>query len=399
MIVRTLLSFWAVTLLAASFPAAPAGTAFYSPPALGTGVHGDLIWSRALDGGAVLPSAARNELVLYRTTAVDGSDVAVSGMVAIPKGTAPRGGWPVVTWAHGTTGDGLQCAPSRYPANGSMYQYLKVADNVLDDFVAHGYAVVQTDYEGQGTPGVHPYLVGEAEGRDTIDIVRAARQLDPNIGTRYVVLGHSQGGHSAIFAASLGQAWAPELTLLGVVALAPASQLGPWIKSLPKQSDSELGFGFAGLLIRAYASVYPDVRTEQLFVPAAAPFEEQLGRLCAGELFAQDSWGGLIPAKVFAPGADLAPLLRRIAQNDPGAARIAVPALLVQGSADDIVPAVATEVLDSQLCDSKTLLTFDEVEGANHINVIWRARTTVRDWVDDRFAGKPAASNCAALNR
>ena len=399
MIVRMLLSFWAVALVAASFPAAPAGTAFYAPPALGPGVHGDLIWNRALDGGAVLPSAARNELVLYRTTAVDGSDVAVSGMVAIPKGTPPHGGWPVVTWAHGTTGDGPECAPSRYPASGALYSYLKIANSVLDDFVARGYAVVQTDYEGQGTPGVHPYLVGEAEGRDTIDIVRAARQLDPNIGTRYVVLGHSQGGHSAIFAASLGQAWAPELTLLGVIALAPASQLGGWLKSLPKQSDPEFGFGFAGLLMRSYASVYPDVHLEQLLVPAAAPFEAQLGKLCVVELTEQDSWGGLIPAKVFAPGADLAPLLRRVAQNDPGSVRIAVPALLLQGSADEIVPAVFTETLDSQLCDSKTPLMFDEVDGADHIGIVWRSRATMRDWVDDRFAGKPAVSNCAALNR
>ena len=155
MISRTLLSFLTVALLAASYPPAPAGTAFYTPPALSRGTHGDLIWSRALDGSAVLPSAARNELVLYRTTAVDGSDVAVSGMVAVPKGTPPHGGWPVVTWAHGTTGDAPQCAPSRYPASGSLYPYLKIADDVLDDFVAHGYAVVQTDYEGQGTPGVH----------------------------------------------------------------------------------------------------------------------------------------------------------------------------------------------------------------------------------------------------
>jgi hypothetical protein len=56
-------------------------------------------------------------------------------------------------------------------------------------------------YQGLGTPGKHPYLIGEAEGRSVLDIVSAARQLDPKIGLRFLISGHSQGGQSALFAA------------------------------------------------------------------------------------------------------------------------------------------------------------------------------------------------------
>jgi hypothetical protein len=41
--------------------------------------------------------------------------------------------------------------------------------------------VVQTDYEGLGTPGTHPYLNGPSEGRRVLDMVRAARRLDGSL--------------------------------------------------------------------------------------------------------------------------------------------------------------------------------------------------------------------------
>jgi hypothetical protein len=66
--------------------------------------HGDLIWARKLTGAAVAPGAASTKVVLYRSQGVDGKATAVSGIVALPKGKAPKGGWPVITYAHGMTG-------------------------------------------------------------------------------------------------------------------------------------------------------------------------------------------------------------------------------------------------------------------------------------------------------
>ena len=47
----------------------------------------------------------------------------------------------------------------------------------LARWVKAGYAVVRTDYQGLGTPGVHGYLIGKDEGRSVLDIVRAARKV------------------------------------------------------------------------------------------------------------------------------------------------------------------------------------------------------------------------------
>src|SRR6185437_8751422 len=95
-----------------------------------------------------LSKAKRTTLVLYRSTSFDGKPIAVSGTVAIPKGNPPPGGWPVVSWAHGTTGIADECAPTRLAGDRSA-NYVRTE---LDTWLSKGYAVVRTDYEGLGTP-------------------------------------------------------------------------------------------------------------------------------------------------------------------------------------------------------------------------------------------------------
>src|SRR4051794_32525835 len=97
---------------AATVPKGPSGTDFYKTPAHFPSGHGAAIQWRKLTGESVLKSAKSNRLLLYRSQSADGGKVAVSGTVAVPKGKAPTGGWPVVTWAHGTTGIADACAPS-----------------------------------------------------------------------------------------------------------------------------------------------------------------------------------------------------------------------------------------------------------------------------------------------
>src|SRR6478735_8949332 len=177
----------------ATAPRGPSGLAFYNPPSnLPSGPHGTLIWQRPAGGSVPLTSAART---------TQGRAAAVSGSVSIPKGKPPKGGWPVITYAHGTTGSADICAPSRVHNGAPAESLITYVDPELNAWVNAGYAVVRTDYQGLGTPGPHPYLIGKSEGRSVLDIVRAARDVFPGIGKRFLIAGHSQGGQSALFAA------------------------------------------------------------------------------------------------------------------------------------------------------------------------------------------------------
>ena len=154
---------------------------------------------------------------MYLSESVQGDPIAVTGLILVPSTPAPSGGYPVVSWAHGTTGIADQCAPSLKPNDLAQ---------LANPLLGAGYVVTATDYEGLGTPGRHPYIVGDSEARGVLDIVRAAHHLQGlDVSNRYLVWGHSQGGHAAMFSLHIAHDWAPELDLVGVVAGAPPSQL------------------------------------------------------------------------------------------------------------------------------------------------------------------------------
>src|SRR5699024_338597 len=136
----------------------------------------------------------------------EGTPAVASAVVYAPDGATAA---PGIAWAHGTTGQAPGCAPSLMSMeSGAML--------VLEEILAAGWAVVATDYTGLGTPGPHPYLGGEGEGRSVIDSVRAAAGTDLAVSDQTVVWGHSQGGHAALWAAGMWGAYAPEIPLLGV---------------------------------------------------------------------------------------------------------------------------------------------------------------------------------------
>ena len=98
---------------------------------------------------------------------------------------------------------------------------MPLANALLDK----GWVVTASDYQGEGTPGLLPYIAGVSAARNTIDIVRAARDFPAaHASDQYVVWGHSEGGQTAMFASNIGPTYAPELKLQGVVAGAPPSQ-------------------------------------------------------------------------------------------------------------------------------------------------------------------------------
>ncbi len=156
---------------------------------------------------------------LYRSTGLKGEPIPVSGAIFIPSGPAPAGGRNVIAWAHPTSGVAPACAPSLYPDRAGLIWNLR-------EMLGQGYVVVATDYPGLGTDGIHPYLIGESEGRAVLDSVRAARHLTKGgASNRFAVWGHSQGGHAALFTGEIAARYAPELELVGVAAAAPATYL------------------------------------------------------------------------------------------------------------------------------------------------------------------------------
>ncbi len=363
---------------------APAGLKFYTPPSpLPAGRHGDVIWSRTITSGPVLKNAARTTLVLYRSNALDGKSIAVSGTFAIPKGKAPKAGWPVISWAHGTTGSADICAPSRDNATDPAHAYISYAYPQFELWLKKGYALALTDYEGLGTPGPHPYLVGHSEGRGVLDIVRAARKLDPSIGQRFAIAGHSQGGQSALFAAADAPKWTPELQLRGVAAFAPLSQLTTIIAAASALTTPG-GLSGEGALILDSMTRGAGLSVNDFGTPEALALLPQVQTKCLPQLGLKDSFGAIAPSQILRADAPLAKLNPTLDATNP-ALKIKAPILLLQGESDSTVFKVFTDQLNTQLGGLGDSVTYLPYPGVEHGGIVAAGEPKTTAWLKTRF--------------
>lgn len=373
----------------AAVPTGPAGDAFYTPPKKLPGkTHGDAIWVRRLTNDQTLSQAKTNLLVLYRSTSVSGKPIAVSGTIHLPKGKAPKGGWPVVSWAHATTGIGDQCAPSRNPGAGSsVFAYHVYIEGLLDRWLEAGFAVVRTDYEGLGTKGAHPYLVGVSEARGTLDIVRAARQYSSRVGSRVAVAGHSQGGHATVFAAAIARKWTPELNLRGAAALAPFSH-GDEILSNDQYADSAgPRTGYFAYFARGFDAAYPKLDIPSRLTDLGRDLYPLSLSLCVAEITSPDSeFAKYSPRQLVAGGKIPADVLAVARANDPTDLRIGAPLLIEQGNADTTVLPGLTTILAEDIAERGGKVTYRLHEDVNHTTVAFgRPQDETFAWVAKRL--------------
>jgi len=283
--------------------------------------------------------------------------------------------------------------PATRPAIPS-HIYNQLADATLSQWVKRGYVVLKTDYEGLGTPGSHPYLVGASEARSTVDILLAARRLLPAIGRSWAVMGHSQGGHAALFTASLAPAWAPDLDMIGAVAIAPAGGAHDLIAGLrdartPARTPAPT-LGFVALVLIGAAAADHSVRLDQVLTAAALRLLAKAEIVGIDDLLAPCSPVPLVPAGMFRPDADLGPLLNVLAANDPAMLRPRVPVLILQGDDDPIVARPSTDHIARSLHASGTMLAYHRYPGRGHYDLIQAAHTENARWIDARLGQAPS---------
>lgn len=378
-------------------PKVPSGKKFYSPPKkLWKGPAGTVVWSRPATGLSRLKSARVNRTVIYRSRSIRGKSSVVSGTIAVPRGKAPKGGWPIVSWGHVTTGAADLCAPSAVTADNTELERLTRSKELLNLLLDNGIAVARSDFEGIGTPGPHPYLIGKSLGRAMIDITVAAHGMNLNIGRRWIPAGHSEGGQGALFAASMAASRAPELRLKGVSAFAPASHIEN-ILDLARLanfvSPVTAGFSALGGLILAGAELDEPAlsavyREGGGLSPEAVSLLPQVESRCLNDLSLPDSWGGLAPAKIEGPNSEaaLSALFDVLNRNDPRSLSLpGLPVRLDQGDIDFVVMKWHTTAVAESLTASGAKVDYATWPGADHTNI-----------TDPGYAAEPAAAWLAA---
>nr|WP_174558936.1 alpha/beta fold hydrolase [Acinetobacter bouvetii] len=343
--------------------------------------------------------SANKTLMTYKMLGVNGTETQATALLFTPKTPKPAGGWPIVAWAHGTTGVADACAPSQQGLKGNEYFIAKL--------LAAGYAVVAPDYEGLGEPSgkeLHPFLNLKSEAYSITDAVVAARKnLGNTTEQRWATVGHSQGGQAALGAAQYASR--AQLTYKGTVAVAPASYLSMILKGGEQKAAAESDLNtkisilapldtFTALITAGLRNPHPALKYSEVFASPTDLVAAEAESICY-DVLGQNLYGAMMKFKTQNGTLDNYPRTQpnfmtsvKVVQqflttdSQPLQTAVTTPIFIYQGSDDDTVPKGATDLLVSVAAGKGTKINY-VTDADNTITPKWTHATVYTNNLDE----------------
>ena len=370
----------------------PVPDAFYTPPADVPSEPGTLIRSEPMTVG--VPAGAKAWRILYTTTNPDGSPAVSSGTVLAPEDPGPDP-LPLLTVSHGTVGVVPGCSPSLSAAPFADGAGTAMAAMVTE----HGWVAVTSDYVGLGTKGPHPYLVGDAEARNVWDASKAVLGFSElRVSTDTVIWGHSQGGQGSLWTGQIASSYAPEFTVKGVAAFAPASNLYALAEAIKSET--------AGKTVSAYIAatwdkVFPELNVEKSLTPGSAGPVERIGGLCFNghDGLAAILRGSQVPNQIFPDALLDGPFGDKLKEQEP-TGPFPAPVLVAQGLADPLVKPAIQDAWVKARCDAGIPVDYRTYPGLGHVELVGPdspLTPQLEQWTLDRWDGKAPTPDCDHL--
>ncbi|MFE6506884.1 alpha/beta fold hydrolase [Nocardioides sp. NPDC057767] len=378
------------------------GTAFYTPPSILPAGRGTLVrtepsqfWVTPLK---IVPVDATVTRLMYTSTDRNDTPIAVTGQLVVPnKAWSGGGARPLIAYAVGTQGLGDQCAPSRLSDGGGL-EYENV---FLAGLLAKGYAVVVTDYQGLGTPGLHTYMSREVQGRAVLDSVRAAGNVSGSgvtDSTPVAVMGYSQGGGAAAAAAEIAAGYAPELNLVGVAAGGIPGDLF----TVADKLDGTFAVGFLAYATVGVGEATYGIDTSSFLNDRGTALMQAVREECVIETllkhpFVQSSTltkdGRSLPQTLRDP--QYATMLDE--QQIGNGRKPVIPAFVYHSQTDDVVAYAAGRDAAKRWCDQGATVSFRAGLAPGHVGGAFGFYPYAMDFLDGRFRGEGPASSCATV--
>ncbi|HLZ02489.1 MAG TPA: lipase family protein [Bradyrhizobium sp.] len=352
---------------------------------------GKLLRQEKVEPTLGLANAGTQLRILY--SSIDGIDgkspIVVSGLLFLPHGKPPAGGWPLMAWAHETAGMADICAPS-------WAGYSTSIEGFLNTWLAHGIAIVATDYQGLGTLGPHPYLAVRPGAYGVLDSVRAVQQSFPVIGKKVLLAGYSQGAQAAFGAAALQSSYAPKLDLRGVIATGTPYMTPETAPAMRADTAAQVSYLlvyplYLGLMAQQSD---PTLKASDMFSEKAMPLFEMTRRACVWQLVLEALSSHLTRAESVKPGFERA-LLANIHLLEYPSLKLSAPLFMGIGELDQDAPASLQLALTKKACNAGTTIEAHLYAGAPHNEAVTRLLPQAIRFADAVLAGKTVTPVCS----
>jgi acetyl esterase/lipase len=210
-------------------------------------------------------------------------------------------------------------------------------------------------------------------------------------------MGSFEGGQAALYAGLIAKDYAPELTLAGVAAAAPATDL---VTLVNDDFNSVGGKNLTAMTLWSWARVY-NAPIDHVVAPDAMPVVNRLAGECIESIFdilvrrrtERPLEQSFLTVQNFTA---IEPWRSLLASNTPGALPPGIPIFLAQGDADQLVRPAVTRAYMRLLCQAGSRVRMVVVPGVGHGFVARDSAAAAVAWMSDRFAATVPPNDCGS---
>lgn len=334
---------------------------------------------------------ARGWQLMFRSNDGRGQPVASITTLLVPP-NAPAKGRVLLSYQVAYDALSLKCAPSQSAIRGRALEQPQISSAL-----SRGWVVSLPDYEGLDS------LWGAAvnSGQGVLDAVRAAQRFAPlgldGANTKVGLLGYSGGSLASTWAAELHPTYAPELNIVGVAAGGVPVDIG----NVARKVDGGLFSGLYLTMVMSLAKAYPEIKADSFVNERGRELMKTANNACVGQFMTgatETLW--TYPFKRMADYVKVPDLLalpevkRVIAENRLGQRSPKVPHYVYQATLDQVMSMDDLNQWVAGMCKAGVKVKKHTFLAGHLIGLPWGFQGA-RDYIADRFEGKPVPSDCS----
>nr|WP_194818919.1 lipase family protein [Nocardia sp. XZ_19_385] len=363
---------------------------FYATPAdLAAKKPGDVLGVRAMPPLLIFPDTTVT-LVRFRSTNSEGKPIAATTTVLTPRSHQPDG--PLLSFQHIINGLGAECSVSRvlYTSDPNLLVREAPGWNVL---LQRGWSVALPDHLGPN----FAYGAAKLGGQITLDGIRAVKRVDELRVAKSptTMIGYSGGGMATAWAAALQPKYAPELEIAGAAMGGVPMNLVKMMEGLGLGAHPVFGLALAaGLgLEREYPKRFPlsDQLNDRGLAARAA-----IANSCTNDIIATGAGRGAIDFAKTTSMINDAQARAVVEENSlelyDGAPKM--PVFEWHSPIDGLVPVDAIVNTTKHWCGAGAKVQAEQIPVPDHLTAAVLGIPAALGWIDARFRGEPAPSNC-----